>query len=265
MKSYLSLLARILMNGKRVTTRGLSTIELLNEKLVVPPFEVLYSEPTFRPYSKIKNYLEAELAWYLSGSPYVEDIKKYAKMWEMLAENGKANSNYGKLVFYDRLELFEGFSYFAWCKLQLELDSNSRKAVILYNRPEYFYETKDFICTQTQQFFIRDNVLSSTVYIRSSDAIRGLSFDIPWWSFVQQMLCLSLSQTYPKLKVGEICVMIGSSHLYEEHMNLAFNLIKSTNVEFYKMQLVQSPALGKTFDEYHKTLLSSDIFISRII
>ena len=261
MQQFINLLGRILTNGQKVTTRGLTTIELLNEKIVINPYEVLYSEHNVRPFEKIKAYLQAELAWYFEGSSDVKDIKKYAKMWEHISENGKANSNYGKLVFYDTVN-GEPFSYFNWCFSQLVSDVNSRKAIILYNRPEYFYATKDFICTQTQQFFIRNGKLETTVYIRSSDAIRGLTFDIPWWSTVQQMLMHALkSYHYQDLRLGKMTVFIGSSHIYEEHQKLASDLVKSKDVAFYNLKLLKAPELEKSFVHYYETLLNQNFSI----
>ena len=261
MKEFIKLLDRILTNGQKVTTRGLTTIELLNEKIVIEPYQVLYAEEYVRPLTKIVSYLKAELAWYFEGKDTIEDIKNHAKMWEKISENGRVNSNYGKLVFYDTVDN-QPFSFFNWCFTQLAIDPNSRKAIILYNKPQFFYDTKDFICTQTQQFFIRNNKLESTVYIRSSDAIRGLTFDIPWWSTVQQMLmhCLQVSH-YKTLELGQLTVFIGSSHIYTEHQKLASDLVKSNSVQFYDLRLLQAPVLEKSFVHYYETLLTSNFRI----
>lgn len=256
MRHYIHLLKNLLEFGDKVTTRGLTTIELLNVHLTLEPYQVLYSEPNVRSLeTKILPYLRAELAWYFEGVASVSDIKKYAKMWESISNSkGEANSNYGKMVFYDRIHWFNS-SYFDWCKIQLETDINSRKAIILYNRPEYFYDTKDFICTQTQQFFIRDNKLSSTVYIRSSDAIRGLTFDIPWWSIVQQYLMLKLRAQYPSLELGQLTIFIGSSHIYAEHKNLTRIMSKSKDMSFYNLELKTVPELNKSFVHYYETIM----------
>ena len=226
-ESYEQILKEILLNGENISTRGLVTRELINITIRIDSLHTIFHSITVRPYNQVKKYLLGELCWYFSGSKNVNEIIKYSKFWDKLKDDeNKVNSNYGYLVFYkeNKYELTQ----YNWCKKTLEQDVNSRQAIIMYNQPEYFYkENKDFICAQLQHFFIRDNKLSSIIYIRSSDAILGLTYDIPWFSLVQQYLCLELNMKYDKLMNGNLTVNIGSSHIYENKIALVKSMLSN--------------------------------------
>jgi thymidylate synthase len=158
----------------------------------------------------------------LNGDRNIKDIVEHSKFWKALAdEKNCANSNYGYLTLYERCHNVNGklLSPAEWCMHTLKKDINSRQAVMLYNKPQYVTDTNDFICTQTQQFICRGNTLHNIVNIRSSDAIRGLSFDIPWWRFIGNVIANSLGKV-----PGYMVVNIGSSHIYEPHFMLVNNM-----------------------------------------
>jgi thymidylate synthase len=207
-----------LCTAPTVIARGHTTKELCNVQL--DPECDLYAAPGRNltdPSTKEGNYLLHELVWYLNGDSNVKYIAENGgKFWKSIAdERGDIHSNYGALtLFYDR---HFGFSPVQFVIGELRRDLNSRRAVILYNKPEFCYGlNKDFVCTQVQQFMHRGGKLNSTVYIRSSDAIRGLSFDIPWWKFLQSVIANTLG-----VSTGALTVFLGSAHVYEEHFALA--------------------------------------------
>lgn len=228
--------------------RGLKTKEIICCDLFLGHGQMLDADfITYdgRSFDQIQKYLYGEFSWYMSGSRNVADISKYSKFWENIQnKDGTVNSNYGYLVFYT--------NQFAWSFYQLETDMNTRQAVILYNDKEYYYSgNKDFICTQLQQFFIRDNKLVSQVYIRSSDAIFGLTYDIPWWRFVQQQMLLKLKQTaYPDLELGFMKVCFGSLHIYENK----YHLLDPQNIRGYKIDLQEVVPLDMSMEWYEKNL-----------
>lgn len=198
-----------------------SAVRELNGISLNPTYE-LYNTPARDLTSgKPWNYLLNEFAWYLNGDRSVEYISKYSTFWNKIADtHGCINSNYGNLTLYE--EMPNGLSPLEWCVHALEEDINTRQAVMLYNKPQYITPTKDFICTQLQHFLYRNKQLNSIVYMRSSDLIRGLSFDIPWWKFIQDIIANTID-----VKSGELTVFIGSSHVYKEHYSLV-NAMLST-------------------------------------
>jgi len=205
-------LCKKLVTAPEILVRG-NAIKELSTVHLTPTFH-LYETPKR---SLLKNsprsYLLAELAWYFNGDRTINYISTYSKFWSNIVEGGVVNSNYGFLTMYEKLP--SGLTPVEWCVNTLQKDINSRQAIILYNKPAYIKDTKDFVCTQTQQFLFRNNRLNSIVYIRSSDFIRGLSFDIPWWQLLNNLVANTLG-----VRCGSLDVFIGSSHCYKEHYNI---------------------------------------------
>lgn len=253
---YFELLKKVYEWGIEVKTRGLKTRELCGEILVMPAYNCISVEDDIRPWYAIKNYLFAELAWYMSGRRSTEDILPYSKFWEGIQnENGTANSQYGDLVFYRRNKY--GWTSFNWALRQLEEDINTRKAIVLYNDREFFYEgNKDLICNQYQQFLIRDNALNCLVALRSSDMIYGLTFNMPWWSFVHQMMYLKLKPLYPHLRLGSIQAFLGSVHIYENKYELVKSMIYDgiMKQKYHMLNLTEEVDLNLPFNLYQEII-----------
>ena len=224
--NYLELMNEIYTNGKKLNVRGNRTKELIDCTLEINNINLI-CHTLFRDSYRVKRYLMGELAWYLSGNLKSAFIEKYSSFWKSLINDDKTlNSNYGHHVFYKQINKKHN-TPFTWCIKQLTKDAFSRQAVVLYNENKYFTDdNKDFICTQLQHFLIRDDKLISLVYVRSSDLILGLTYDIPWWSLVQQQLWLTLKLNYPKLKLGSLIVHGGSFHLYENKFEMVKNMLK---------------------------------------
>ena len=239
---YEDLVVQLINEGNISAPRGQECKELLNQHIIVPNNECLMDIPGIRTVKDITTgpgkYLVSEFVWYMSGALSVEFIGNFASLWKHICDDqNEINSNYGFQVFHKPLDVVNktvrsiGSSPFMWVYNELRKDKDSRRAVIHYTWENMFRikNIKDFVCTQLQQFFIRDNILTSTVYIRSSDIIRGLTFDIPWWSFVQQLLVTILKDRYPGLKCGNLDIFIGSSHVYEPHYELLNKLSEHHN------------------------------------
>jgi thymidylate synthase len=257
-QNYQDLLLSIRDEGFRTAPRGLEVHELINENLYINNNEVLMHVPGLRditdPNTKEGQYLRAEFVWYMSGMLDTYFISQFGKMWERLgndfgendAMNGEINSNYGYHVFHrpvneGNLHAMESNNYktldqltsFEWVINELKNDLDSRKAIIHYTWPVIYRRgVKDFTCTQTQHFLVREGNLYNLVHIRSSDAIKGLTFDIPWWDFVGQKLAQLLDVNYNSLQIN-----IGSSHYYSTDNDLVDKLIELDNLEFNMLLL----------------------------
>jgi thymidylate synthase len=170
-------------------------------------------------------YLAAEMLWYLRGDLSAETIGKYAKIWVNIAdESGNINSNYGHMVFHQRLPNSEG-SQFSWVVKLFQWDKDTRQALMNYNQLKHKEEKiKDFPCTIATHYSIRDDELYSRTYMRSQDLIYGFCYDIVWFSFVHQLLWLRLKQMYSDLLLGPCIYHIADLHVYERHFDMIKNI-----------------------------------------
>ena len=159
-----------------------------------------------------KKYAEREWNWYLSQNRSVEEIKKYAPIWDKM-HNGDniVNSNYGWQ--WSRNNQLDK------CIEQLKKDKFTRQAYISIfdgkEKDEYAYDTP---CTLSIGFYVLPylgNKLNMTVIMRSNDLIYGFCNDQYCFSKL-----LSLVATELNLKVGNYFHFAQNLHIYEQHFNL---------------------------------------------
>lgn len=184
---------------------GSKTIELINVSFEADE-DYIVRKPNMP-------YLEKELKWYLSESRNVNDIEDTPKIWRDVASKyGQINSNYGWCIFSE-----ENYNQYMHVLLELQKNPNSRRAVMLYNRPSMHIDFKsegmnDFICTYGQQFFIRDDKLVSNYIMRSNDAVFGYNNDVAWAKYVHNKLAKHL-----RIEVGAVNWYAASLHIYSRH------------------------------------------------
>ena len=192
-------------------------VELIGERIVLNP---LQPNLDFGVRKTPQKYVQKELEWYESHSLCIKDMEDYPKTWDKVASQcGFVNSNYGFLV-YD----INNGAQFTHVKAELLKHNYSRRAIIIYTNPGMHRQYKefgknDFVCTNTHQFFIRDNQLVSIVNTRSTDFIFGFFSDFPWYSYVHLDLHKKLVEKYADLKVGELIFVANSLHVYEQYFD----------------------------------------------
>jgi thymidylate synthase len=197
-------------NENYVTDKtGVKTVELVNACFIA-------DEPTI--FGEVNtDYIARELEWYKSMSLNVNDIPGGPpQIWKQVASpHGEINSNYGWCIYSGE----NGYQYSNVLE-ELEANPNSRRAVMIYTRPHMWYDYKflgmnDFVCTNTVQYFIRNDKLIASVYMRSNDVVFGYRNDYAWQEYVALQLCDDLG-----VQLDHIMWHAGSLHVYERHFNL---------------------------------------------
>lgn len=193
---------------------GVKTIELIGESFIADE-DWIIRKPNYE-------YIERELAWYESQSLLVDNIPgDTPAIWKQVASrHGKINSNYGYLIWSN-----ENYSQYKNVLQELTNNPNSRRAVMIYNRPSMHYDynkdnMSDFICTYANTFLIRDGKLISHYLMRSNDAVFGYDNDVHWAMHVQKMLAADLG-----VEVGNIIWTATNLHVYERHFKFIEELM----------------------------------------
>lgn len=185
-------------------------------------------------------YLAGELAWYLKQDRDVNYIGAFSNFWSHITNpnSNEINSNYGSLVFNKK--------QFGWVIDSLVTDKNSRQAIMFFNNPQFQFEgNKDFVCTMYANFFIRNNKLNMKVQMRSNDIFYGLTFDAPFFAFLQQSVYLKLKETYPDLELGMYFHYADNLHFYERHFKLADEIkVEKINPDEESLFLLKEPFIG---------------------
>ena len=223
-------------NPDVLSPRGMMVKEFRNVSLILhdPTCAVIRNK---RRNISVK-YLKAEWFWYVMADQTKEGadyIAGYAPFWNTIRnEDGSLNSNYGHYVFKPMKELIPGefptmeMSQFDWVVNQLKNDADTRQAIININNPAHKKTpTKDFPCTASMQFFIREGKLESTVTMRSTDFILGFCNDIFQFSMFMQTVYHELTGVYPDLELGKLTLFTASLHVYERHWDMVDDVASS--------------------------------------
>ena len=90
--------------------------------------------------------------------------------------------------------------------------------------------------------------------MRSNDIFYGLTFDAPFFSFLQQSVYLKLKETYPDLELGVYYHFADNLHFYERHFDLA-NSIKAEDInpEDEHKFILKEPFIGYDGDKVFLT------------
>jgi thymidylate synthase len=188
---------------------GVKTVEIIGASFLAEE-SAIFGQPN-------DDYIKRELAWYESQSLNVNDIPGGPpEIWKRVATpEGRINSNYGWMI-------WNPSNCFQYENVLAELKKNpfSRRAVMIYQRPEMWYDfddggMSDFVCTNAVQYLIRDGELHAVVQMRSNDAIFGYKNDWAWQKHVLEKLAVDLG-----VPPGQIIWNAGSLHVYERHFYL---------------------------------------------
>lgn len=204
---YKEILKRIIEMGVSRETRGTKSKEL-------SPFVFSTQNPLNNvlqnPIRKInKAFAVAEWLWIISGRDDLETISFYNSQIKKYSDDGiTLTGAYGPKI---RQQLYYVYNI-------LLKDKYSRQAIITTwkSSPQ---SSKDIPCTLTIQFLVNNfDELDVVVNMRSNDAWLGLPYDFYTFTMLQNYVAFKL-----KLKVGRYTHVVGSEHLYEEHIEQAFS------------------------------------------
>lgn len=216
-----------------VVTRGLRTKELINYHLTITnPYDRIV---TLKHRNISMWYAIGELCWYLRGNDLTEQIAYYSKFWNNISDDGKhANSAYGKRLFHTELERRDSFyeSQFQYALSQLVFDKYSRKSIMMIYDVDDSKPSKDNPCTLSLQFFIRDDKLELIVNMRSNDLFFGFTYDVQFFTIVQEIMLVRLQEIYPEITMGYYHHNCGSMHLYEKDF-YASAMVYNDNSKLY--------------------------------
>jgi thymidylate synthase len=221
--------AQLYQSKKFVTDKsGVKTIEIVNANFVA-------ASPSI--FGAVNNeYVSREIRWYEGQSLNVNDIPGGTPaIWKQVADkDGFINSNYGWCVFSA-----DNNHQFANAVTELEERPDSRRAIMIYTRPEMWGDhnkngRSDFMCTNTVQYLIRDNRVSAIVNMRSNDAWAGYRNDYAWQFYMLSLVTNKLNTRGNAYRMGDIHWNAGSLHIYERQFYLIDHFIKTGETSITK-------------------------------
>ncbi|KAA6470288.1 thymidylate synthase [Bacillus cereus] len=221
------IIKKILQEGKEVKPRGMLNRELTG-------FSFRLNNPRARITYNLKRkfnlmFAVGELFWYLSGSNLCETITYYNKRYPNFSDDGEVlNGAYGYRIFTSSIN---GINQWKEVKDLLKRDPDTRQAIINIHMPrDLVVSSKDIPCTCYLQFLIRDNKLDLIANMRSNDIIWGTPYDVFSFTMMQELMATELG-----LDVGVYTHFAGSIHLYEQHNQLAIDMLKEEKTKVHLM------------------------------
>jgi thymidylate synthase len=212
----------VMTNGTEVRPRGMLTKEISPATLIVDPHCTLYPSP-------LRNlnwaFLLAENLWYLSGRADTHFLSYYNSNIKNFSADGLHDGAYGPKIVAQLRYVIE----------TLQKDPDSRQAILsLWERNPR--PSKDVPCTSLFQFMIRDGKLNLYVTMRSNDIIFGSHYDVPSFALIQLVVASCLG-----IPAGTLFHTANSLHLYEQHFELANNLMHEQLPIFMKVLELMAP------------------------
>jgi thymidylate synthase len=190
------------INQEAISPNG--TKKLYNVSILIKNPEQNYITSSMRNWNVI--YAQREWNWYLSQNRSVEELKKYAPIWDRMHKGDNiVNSNYGYQ--WNRNDQLEKTIK------QLQDDLLTRQAFITIfdgkDKDDFAFDTP---CTNTIGFVVDSGKLCMTVNMRSNDL---------WFGFCNDQYCFSKLQIAVAkrlgLEVGWYHHHATDMHLYKEH------------------------------------------------
>lgn len=223
----------------RAAPRGLPIREKVDYSFTVlnPTSESIKTADAERN-NVIADYTGKEFNLYDSGTNAASEFAKASKFWSKLSNpDGTINSAYGFLL-WKNYSCTSNFSNRAmtpweWAKESLLADKDTRQAILRFNLPEHCWiGNKDFTCTLTGNFLIRNDKLLLTMVMRSNDVVYGLAYDLPWFCCLMDKMLEELKPTYPNLQKGTYTHFAHSMHAYEKDAEVIQKMIGGVVVPF---------------------------------
>lgn len=237
MKQYLELLEDILQNGEVKGDRtGTGTTSVFGRQIrhnLADGFPLLTTKKLH--FKSIAN----ELIWFLSGNTNIAWLNEHGvSIWdEWATPEGELGPVYGKQWTAWPTKDGGTINQIDYVVNTLKTNPNSRRILFHGWNPEYLPdESKSPVqnaenglmalppCHLLYQFYVANGKLSSQLYIRSSDSLLGLPYNIASLALLTHMLAQQCD-----LIPHEIVVSIGDLHAYANHM------------EQIQLQLTRSP------------------------
>ena len=214
--------ADLYKRSKFVTDKsGVKTVEIVNANFIATERLI---------FGAVNNeYVSREIRWYEGQSLNVNDIPGGPPaIWKQVADkDGFINSTYGWCVFSA-----DNNHQFANVVAELEERPDSRRAIMIYTRPEMWGDhskngRSDFMCTNTVQYLVRDNIVHSIVNMRSNDAWAGYRNDYAWQFYMLSLVVNRLNRHCNAYRIGNIHWNAGSLHIYERQFYLIDHYIET--------------------------------------
>ncbi|HEY2963889.1 MAG TPA: thymidylate synthase [Pyrinomonadaceae bacterium] len=241
MTPYLNLLQDILNNGIHKDDRtGTGTRSVFARQL---RFNLSDGFPLITTKKLHLRSIIYELLWFLAGDTNIRFLRENGvKIWDEWADaNGDLGPVYGRQWRSWRTAEGETIDQISNLIHQIKTDPDSRRLIVNAWNVGELKRMALQPCHVLFQFYVGNGKLSCQLYQRSADVFLGLPFNIASYSLLTHMIAQQCD-----LGVGDFQIVIGDTHLYENHLEQA--QLQSTRTPLPPPQLVIHRKPASIFD-----------------
>jgi thymidylate synthase len=216
MKSYLSLMQKILDEGTRKTDRtGTGTLSLFGAQL---RYDLGEGFPLVTTKKVHLRSIIHELLWFLKGDTNIAYLKDHGvSIWDEWADqDGNLGPVYGAQWRSWRAPDGRVIDQISQVVEQIRKNPDSRRLIVSAWNPGEIDRMALAPCHAFFQFYVADGRLSCQLYQRSADFFLGVPFNIASYA----LLTLMMAQV-TGLKAGDFVHTFGDLHLYLNHLEQA--------------------------------------------
>jgi thymidylate synthase len=241
MKQYLSLLERILDEGKKREDRtGTGTISVFGHQM---RFNLEEGFPLITTKKVHLRSIIYELLWFLRGDTNIQYLQENGvTIWDEWADvSGDLGPVYGK-----QWRSFPGkdgkaIDQISWVIEEIKRNPNSRRLIVSAWNPADIEDMALPPCHLLFQFYVSNGKLSCQLYQRSADTFLGVPFNIASYALLTHMVAQVTG-----LQAGEFVHTLGDAHIYLNHIKQVKEQIQRVPYPLPKLQL--NPAIESIFD-----------------
>lgn len=233
MENYKQLLRHVLSHGERRSDRtGVGTFSTFFETIhFLPEYGFPLLPLRFISFKTIFY----ELMFFLRGETNVKYLTDHGvKIWNNWADkDGNLGPIYGK-----QWRDWNGVDQIGRLMQGLKDDPLSRRLVVSAWNASELNDMALPPCHYSFQCYVSINDqkrhrLSMLVNMRSSDLIVGLPHNIAEYALLMHLMCATLDYD-----VGELNFTLGDAHIYTNHVEAAWDLIKRTSLDLPLIEIV---------------------------
>jgi thymidylate synthase len=236
MKQYLDLLQDILDNGIYKDDRtGTGTRSVFGRQL---RFNLGEGFPLITTKKLHLRSIIYELLWFLAGDTNIRFLKENGvKIWDEWAdENGELGPVYGRQWRAWQTADGEVIDQISNVVHDIKHNPDSRRLIVNAWNVGELKKMALQPCHVLFQFYVGNGKLSCQMYQRSADVFLGLPFNIASYSLLTDMMAQQCD-----LDVGDFSIVIGDTHLYENHLEQARLQITRESLPLPQLMIHRKP------------------------
>jgi len=236
MKQYLDLLQDILDNGIYKDDRtGTGTRSVFGRQL---RFNLGEGFPLITTKKLHLRSIIYELLWFLAGETNIRFLKENGvRIWDEWAdENGELGPVYGRQWRAWQSADGEIIDQISNVVHDIKYNPDSRRLIVSAWNVGELKKMALQPCHVLFQFYVGNGKLSCQMYQRSADVFLGLPFNIASYSLLTHMMAQRCD-----LDAGDFSIVIGDTHLYENHLEQARLQITRTPLALPQLVIHRKP------------------------